>query len=319
MDLLEMVRDTDRYYLYDTVFDAVHGQGGLSGYCHVNSGIFHVHRDMSMNIARGKVDFVEVLQFANLGVDLYYDFLNLGFKVTASAGSDVPWGGSVGEVRVYAHTGKRKLNVEDWFEAVRRGRTFVTNGIMLDLNVDGALPGDELRIPDTDPRRSLAVRVRAWGHPERGVPMKLELIANGEPIKTVTSEDSQQTDINLNDHIAPGHGMWVAARAEGSDGSRAHTTPVYIIREGFRFWKFDEVDALIARRLASLEEIVQIVNEAIARHERGEVDDNRPVRQLALQGPELLQRVEVARGIYQELREIAEKERPMRSESAEGS
>lgn len=319
MDLLDMVRDTDRYYLYDTVFDAVRAQGGLSGYCHVNSGIFHVHRDMSMNIARGKVDFVEVLQFANLGVDLYYDFLNLGFKVTASAGSDVPWGGSVGEVRVYAYTGKRKLNVDDWFEAVRRGRTFVTNGIMLDLSVDGALPGDELRIADADARRPLPVRVRAWGHPERGVPAKLELIANGEPIKTAESDDRQQREIDLADEIQPGYGMWLAARAEGSDGSRAHTTPVYIVRDGFRFWKFEDVDALIAKRLASLDEIVQIVKEAVARNQRGEADDNRPVRQLALQGPELLERVEIARGIYEALRGIAEKERGLRGQSAGGA
>lgn len=33
-----------------------------------------------------------------------------------------------------------------WFEAVGRGRTFVTNGPMLELEVGGAMPGDELRV-----------------------------------------------------------------------------------------------------------------------------------------------------------------------------
>ena len=84
MNITSMVRDTDRYFLYDEVFDAVHAQGGLTGYAHVNSGIFHVHRDMSMNVPREKVDFVEILQFNQLGTDLYYEFLNLGCKLTAS-------------------------------------------------------------------------------------------------------------------------------------------------------------------------------------------------------------------------------------------
>ena len=93
MNITAMVRDPERYFLYDTVFDAVHAQGGLTGYAHVNSGLFHVHRDMSINVPRAKVDFVEILQFNNLGTDLYYEFLNLGCKLTASAGSDVPWAG----------------------------------------------------------------------------------------------------------------------------------------------------------------------------------------------------------------------------------
>ena len=62
MNITSMVRNTDRYFLYDEVVDAVHAQGGLWGYAHVNSGIFHVHRDMSINVPRQKADFVEILQ-----------------------------------------------------------------------------------------------------------------------------------------------------------------------------------------------------------------------------------------------------------------
>ncbi len=105
MNITSMVRDTERYFLYDEVFDAVHAQGGLTGYAHVNSGMFHVHRDMSMNVPRQKVDFAEILQFNQLGTDLYYEFLNLGCKLTASSGSDVPWGGTIGEDRAYAYLG----------------------------------------------------------------------------------------------------------------------------------------------------------------------------------------------------------------------
>ncbi len=57
MNITSMVRDTDHYYLYDEVFDAVHAQGGLTGYAHVNSGTFHVHRDMSLNVPRAEGRF----------------------------------------------------------------------------------------------------------------------------------------------------------------------------------------------------------------------------------------------------------------------
>ncbi|MCC6794367.1 MAG: CehA/McbA family metallohydrolase [Candidatus Hydrogenedentes bacterium] len=310
MNIRSMIRDTSQYYLYDTVFDEVQAQGGLSGYCHVNSGIFHVHRDMSMNLANGKVDFVELMQFANLGTDLYYDFLNTGFKVTASAGSDVPWGGSVGEVRVYAYLGKKKFTAQNWFDAVERGNTFVTNGIMLDLRVDKAVPGDTIAVKEVKPLR---VRAKAIGDPRRGTPTKLDVIVHGDAYKHAESSPANQKELALDFTIPSGHGFWIAARAEGSDGSRAHTTPIYVVREGLRFWKYDAVPALIEKRLASLGEIEQIVADAQARNAAGQVDDNRAIKQLALQGPALLERVQTARELYVELARIQDQERAKRN------
>ncbi|MBM3289244.1 MAG: hypothetical protein FJY92_03755 [Candidatus Hydrogenedentes bacterium] len=311
MNIRNMVRDTEQYYLYDTVFDAVRAQGGLSGYCHVNSGIFHVHRDMTMNIARSKVDFVELMQFANLGTDLYYDFLNTGFKVTASAGSDVPWGGSIGEVRLYAYLGKKKFTADRWFDAVGAGHTFVTNGIMIDLRVDKALPGDTIAVNEDEPLR---VRARAFGDPRRASPTKLDIVVHGESYKHVEAAGTQKKELALAFDIPAGHGFWIAARAEGSDGSRAHTTPVYVVREGLRFWKYDVVPALLEKRLASLTEIEGIVADAHARNAAGQADDNRAIKQLALQGPALLERVQSAKQLYTDLARVAEREKAARDE-----
>ncbi len=79
LNIREPVRDTSRYYLHDWFYDRVHQVGGLFGYAHVNRGLFNIHRDMSLNVPLGKVDFVELLQFHELGTELYYEFLNLGF------------------------------------------------------------------------------------------------------------------------------------------------------------------------------------------------------------------------------------------------
>jgi hypothetical protein len=309
MNITSMVRDTERYFLYDEVFDAVHAQGGLSGYAHVGSELFHVHRDMSLNVPRQKVDFAEILQFNNLGTELYYDFLNLGCKLTASAGSDVPWGGTIGEVRTYAYLGKKPFSADAWFEAFRRGRTFTTSGPMLELSVDSALPGDEIRLKAN---RKLRIRARVWGDPKRMAPVKLEIVRHGEVIRSAASTDPQQPEAQLDFTVDAGFGGWIAARARGGEGTSAHTTPVYVVREGLRFWKFDALDALFERRMTSLAEVEQIVADACHDNAEGKLENDRYRKQLARQGDALLERVGQARKLYQELKRVEETERRLR-------
>ncbi len=309
MDITSMVRDTDRYFLYDEVFDAVHAQGGLAGYAHVNSGMFHVHRDMSLNVPRQKVDSVEILQFNNLGTDLYYDFLNLGCKLTASAGSDVPWGGTVGEVRAYAFLGRNAFSADAWFDAFRRGHTFTTSGPMLEFRVDHALPGDELRLKSD---RKLRVQARAWGDARRMSPVKLEVVRHGEVIRSAESADPARPEVRLDFTVDAGQGCWIAARARAGDGTSAHTTPVYIVREGLRFWKFDGLAGLIQKRLASLAEVEQIVAQARRLDAEGKLENDRYRKELARQGDALLERVSPVRKLYADLQRVADAERAPR-------
>lgn len=310
MNITSMVRNTDRYFLYDEVFDAVHAQGGLSGYAHINSGIFHVHRDMTLNVPRQKVDFAEILQFNQLGTDLYYDFLNLGCKLTASSGSDVPWGGTIGEVRVYACLEKEPFSADAWFEAFRRGRTLTTSGPMIEFRVDDALPGDEIRL-NVD--KKLRLRARAWGDPKHMSPVKLEIVRHGEVIRSAESSDANRPEAELDFSVDAGFGCWIAARARAGDGTSAHTTPVYVVREGLRFWKIEGLEELFAKRQASLNQIDQIVADARRLDAEGKLGNDRYRKQLAVQGDLLLQRVAQARGVYEELKRSAEAERKLRS------
>jgi hypothetical protein len=313
MATTSMVRDTDHYYLYDQMFDAVHAQGGLTGYAHVNSDSFYVHRDMTLNLPRAKVDFAEILQFNKLGTDLYYDFLNLGCKLTASAGSDVPWGGTVGEVRAYAFLGRKPFSADAWFAAFRSGHTFTTSGPMLEFQVDKALPGDELLLKSN---RRLKIHARAWGDPKRMAPLRLEVVRHGAVIRAVDSTNAPRAEARLDFTVDAGAGCWLAARARAGDGTSAHTTPVYVVREGLRFWKFDGLDELLAKRLASLAEIEHMVAEARRLDAAGQLGTDRARIQLAWQGEALLERVALARQLYEDLRKLAETERPRRASLA---
>ncbi|MBZ0255521.1 CehA/McbA family metallohydrolase, partial [bacterium] len=305
MDTTSMVRDTNKYFLYDWVFDEVDKQGGLSGFCHVLFEMFHVNRGMSLFVPDGVVDFVEIMQFNELNTGLYYDFLNLGYKLTAAAGSDVPWGGTVGEVRMYAYLGSNKeFSAEQWFDAVNAGHTFVTNGPMIDFTVNGKRPGDVVKLKDND---ELTIQARVWGGKNRFTPTELEIVSQGEVIKRIEHEQKNQEEIKVKLSLPANNGCWIAVRAKGSDGSQAHTTPVYIIKDGKRFWSIDEADRLLDERLESLQEVEDLLAEYTKRYENE--PGNYLLMQFVQQGPELMKRVEKARQTYNRLREELKQEK----------
>ncbi len=258
LNITAPVRDTSRYRLYDDMFDGVHRQGGLVGYAHKawapewyakERPNAPVTWDSSINVPRGKIDFFEILQFRKLGVKDFYDFVNLGYRLTAAAGSDFPWGNTFGEVRMYAWTG-RGFSVDAWFEAVKRGRTFVTNGPMVELTVNGALPGDEVESAAED---AVRVRARAWAPPEIGAPQRLEVLEYGRPVKTATSDDPARRELAVDVTLRPPTSRWIAARVTSHNGAYAHTSPVYVRVNGASFRHDEELARLLKKRLGVLE------------------------------------------------------------------
>jgi hypothetical protein len=79
--------------------------------------------------------------------EIYYHLLNCGLRIPPTAGSAsgvLP--NPVGYNRVYAFVGE-ELTYEKWWEAVRLGRVFVTNGPLIRPAVEGRLPGHVFRAP----------------------------------------------------------------------------------------------------------------------------------------------------------------------------
>lgn len=245
------VRSREReYYTYATTFDRVHELGGITGYAH--QGVtFHGWRGMTLDVLQGKLDFLELLQFCApqgpLVTDNYYRFLDLGFPLIATAGSDFPWcgrntkfgadeneGPHIGDARFYTYVGG-PLTFDAWFAALKAGRTFVTSGPMLEFTVDESLPGSTLERRTGDRLRIVA---RAHGH-ATDVPLsRVELIVHGEVVRSVAGTDAGQSSerIELTHDIPVGqHGVWLAVRAYGGPTQVAHTTPVYVRANGIGF------------------------------------------------------------------------------------
>ncbi len=228
------------------------------------------------------------------------------------------------EVRVYAYTGETESSADRWFEAFRKGRTFVTNGPIIDFRVAAAMPGDEIRSGLGN--RKLKVVAKTRRDRRLGAPSVLQVISQGEVLEEVCSDDPTKEELALSFDIEASDSFWIAARAEGHDGSYAHTTPVYVISNDMRFWRYQQVPQLIQKCRESLKEIERMVSVAIrlndagsaqnledrnaasrflprAVNREGAVTDAFTVQQLALQGSELLVRMRGAQKIYDELLE----------------
>ncbi len=115
-----------------------------------------IARELPADAALGLVDGLEVLSYSNIlpfaALPLWYDLLNAGIRLAATAGTDVvlnrPASNPIGGYRVYVNTGEPTFDMNAWFEALRHGRTFVTAGpLVTDLRVGQAGIGDTLRLP----------------------------------------------------------------------------------------------------------------------------------------------------------------------------
>jgi hypothetical protein len=79
--------------------------------------------------------------------EIYYHILNTGLRIPPSAGSAsgvLP--NPVGYNRVYVYTDK-PLVYEDWWQGLRAGLSFVTNGPLLRVRVNDELPGHVFTAP----------------------------------------------------------------------------------------------------------------------------------------------------------------------------
>jgi hypothetical protein len=143
--------------------------------------------------------------------------------------------------------------------------------------------------------------------------VKLEIVRQGEVIRSAEPRDTKLLEAAVDFEVPSGDGFWIAARARSAEGTSAHTTPVYVVRDGLRFWKYEGLNELFAKREESLRQIEQLVADAKRLDAEGHLENDRYRLLLARQGDALLERVSAARGVYRDLKSLADKERERRN------
>ncbi len=267
LNLQALARDLPTYDYYDLAFKRLHAQeGALVGFAHFSWNGCALPRGFPWLVTTEELDFIELMQFNALNAEDYYDYLNLGFRLTAAAGSDTPWGSTIGEVRTYVFTGD-ELDLDTWFRNLGRGHTFVTNGPALEFTVNDELPGSEIKASSGD---VLTIRARAWGHEKVGQPETLVLMSNQGALREVkptlggdgTTEAGGALELNVRVPVERSH--WFAVSARCANGAMAHTTPVYVVIDDQPTWCPVNGPRIIERKL---EEIAAIKEELASKSE----------------------------------------------------
>ena len=150
--------------LYPTnaaIADLAHAQGAVVGYVHPFEEAplpltkpAHTDADeLPVDVALGKVDYLEVVGFSDhkATAGVWYRLLNLGFRIPAAGGTDAmpdyaTLRGPVGLNRVFASVANGRLNSDEWLESLRAGRTFATNGPLLDFSLGDTGLGGTLNL-----------------------------------------------------------------------------------------------------------------------------------------------------------------------------
>lgn len=121
--------------------------------------------------------------------EIYYHLLSAGLRLPPSAGSAsgvLP--NPVGYNRVYVHVGP-EFTYQAWWDGLRAGRSFVTNGPLLRVRADGKLPAHVFRAAAGE-EASIELRGElASSDPIRYV----EIVKNGEVDRRVPVEELTKT------------------------------------------------------------------------------------------------------------------------------
>jgi hypothetical protein len=254
------------HWLMEHAMEETHRQGGLVAWSHFSN---LPGAESPIAIALGKIDALELMTYDDptqlpshwgpwknsgmplaefpvmRGMDLYYQYLNAGFRLPIVAGTDkmaddIPMGSN----RYYAYT-KGDTSYQAWLAAIKSGHGFITNGPMLTFQVDSHNPGEIVNFHET---RKVHAKVTA----QSILPFAtLEIIANGRIVghKTIFAADNPPVNgvytMNVETDLVLNKSSWIAARvADDPDNKQrilprglsvfAHTNPVYFLKDGAR-------------------------------------------------------------------------------------
>ena len=214
------------------VMKRTHRQKGLVNWAHLRASQW----EFPIDAALGEIDTVDILTHTRLpqALEFWYHLLNCGIRLPATAGTDRESPSEpVGHQRVYVYI-PENLTYLNWIEGLRKGNSFVTNGPVISLEVDGLELGEELRLSK---QRNVRIQAQAKSH----LPFqRLEVLINGKVVSAANSTDSgTQAELVFDQPI--NQSSWIAARCMGNpqeeffDWSHplfAHTNPIYVNLNG---------------------------------------------------------------------------------------
>ena len=183
----------------------------------------------------------------------FYKYLNLGWKIPFSTGTD--W--FIEDFsRVYVPI-DGVMTSEAWLQQLAAGRSFITNGPLLEFTVNDQAIGETLRL---DRSQDVRIKARAVGRLDFG---HLQLIRNGEIVEAVTARPRDgHFEAQLDMTLTIAEPCWLAVRTpdDGPDNEFgrpifSHSSPIYAEFQGRRVFRAEVALDLIQQMEESLLQI----------------------------------------------------------------
>ncbi len=227
------------------MFRKAKAQGATVGYVHAFGGSgdplegsLGGAKGYMVDAALGTTDAVEWANAGRAGFHPWYATLNNGLTATAVGGEDsisnLQRSKLVGSVRTYVYTGGKGLTMEAWLAGLRGGNAFVSTGPLVELTVNGRIPGEEVELASSG-------TVELQGRVRSITPLdKAFVIFNGEVVEEIPfTGDRLELDLSKSYPVS-GSG-WFHLRVEGKNEERfpldanfalGFTNPVWVTVAG---------------------------------------------------------------------------------------
>jgi TolB protein len=185
-------------------------------------------KGLPIDVALGKIDSLDINASYAGTVPIWHRLLNCGFRLPASAGTDCflnrVYSQLPGGDRVYVHL-DGPLNYREWIGGLKAGRSFVSNGPILDFRIEKKEPGDVIALPGP-----AKLRIRAVARSQFPLD-KAEVVYNGSTAVSLPLSPDNLT-AKLDREILLDKSGWLALRAQGPghpssalSSQYAHTSP----------------------------------------------------------------------------------------------
>lgn len=213
-------------------------QGATVLWCHNTRGLEDIPNWLA-GILDGQL-FFEQDSYAP-GHDGYYSYLNIGLKVPLATGTDWFFRDMA---MTYVKT-PRPYTDASWLDALRQGKSFMTNGPLLEFTVDGLGLGNTVVLEGAG---RVTVSARARGRVDFG---QIEVLRNGEVVAAApASAKNGFFDAAMEHEVAIDQSSWLAVRIPPVDVDYnrperepvafneygkplfAHSSPIYVAVDG---------------------------------------------------------------------------------------
>lgn len=238
------------YPMNSDVYDMAHAEGALVGAVHPFDEVpdpfanppQRITDELPVDVSLGKLDYMEIVGFSDhrSTAEVWYRLLNLGFRIPAGAGTDAttdyaaPIRGQVGMDRVYASVPGEPVSLEAWMDSLRNGRTFATNGPLIDFTLGGLRVGDELKFDGARAAVPFTAKLRSI------VPVDhFEVVCNGRVAQTLKLEGARDSG-DVKGTLPLKESGWCVLRASSDNAEYpvldkyvyATTSPIYVTFSG---------------------------------------------------------------------------------------